>query len=128
MPGIPSDLPPVTPRKSTRVLPCKVIETQEHENSKGLNIYTKRYSRQFAIDRGRGIEMVQVKAYREGRETVLGYGNGEQEAIDDLKYAVQPDWDGTLDGEGKPQGCAIGGNVFPISGIVEHNKSLFSKE
>lgn len=45
-----------------------MIEQRVHDNPKGLNIHTKKYSRQFAIDRGRGIEMVQVTAYREGEK------------------------------------------------------------
>jgi hypothetical protein len=40
------------------------------------------------------------KAWRQGRPNILGYGMSEEEAVNDLRYRVQPDHDGTLDGLG----------------------------
>ncbi|MES2215750.1 MAG: hypothetical protein V4481_00455 [Patescibacteria group bacterium] len=68
---------------------------------------------------------VQWKAWRQGRPTILGYGMTEDEAIADLRYLVQPDHDGTLDGLGKPKGCVVGGNMHPVAEMVAHNKGLF---
>lgn len=70
------------------------------------------------------------EAYRESYPNVCGYGLTEQDAIDHLKYAVMPDWNGNLDGEGKPRGrgCLIGGNMFATSKVISHNKKQFEDE
>lgn len=71
-------------------------------------------------------QMVQWKAWRQGRPTVCGYGMTEQEAIDDLRYCVQPDHHGTLDGLGTPEGPIVGGNMFPREDVIRHNKGRFA--
>ena len=50
-----------------------------------INIITSKYHRDFAIDRGMGIEYVRWMAWRKGYPNVRGYGKTEQEAIDNLK-------------------------------------------
>ncbi len=50
----------------------------------------------------------------------------EERAIDDLRYCVQPDHDGTLDGLGKPQGTIIGGNHFTPAEAAAHNRVAFA--
>lgn len=90
-----------------------------------LKIRTSRASKCFQVWRGRS-KIVQYKAWRIGRPTIIGYGMTEQEAIDDLRYRVQPDLDGTLDGKGNPEGPMISGNMFDESEIVEHNKRRFN--
>jgi hypothetical protein len=80
---------------------------------KPLKINTEMAVKPFAIDRSRGTEMVQYKAWREGRPHVIGYGMTPEEAEYDLKNNVQPDWDGSLDGEGPYPTPAVGGNMFP---------------
>jgi hypothetical protein len=93
-----------------------------------LKIHAEMKPQPTLIDRGRGYEKVQWVAWRESRENVKGYGMTEQEAIDNLKYAVQPDWTGELDGEGPPKGLVIGGNfLFTKEEIVSHNKKQFEK-
>ncbi len=73
-------------------------------------------------------QRVQWKAWRQGRPTVLGYGMTEQEAIDDLRYRVQPDHDGTLDGLGAPKGPTIDGNMFTSGELLKYNKGLFTEQ
>jgi hypothetical protein len=65
-------------------------------------------------------------AEREGR-SAQGIGLTEQKAIDHLKYDVQPDLNGELDGEGTPQRCIIGGNMFLDAQILHQNKMAFGK-
>lgn len=68
------------------------------------------------------------KAWRQGRPLVCGYGMTEQEAIDELRYNVQPDHDGTLDGLGKPKGPVIGGNMFSASDVRNHNRERYAEK
>lgn len=72
-------------------------------------------------------DQVQWKAWRQGRPTILGYGMTEEEAIDDLRYRVQPDHDGTLDGLGTPKGAIINGSMFSAREILQHNKVMFNQ-
>jgi len=83
--------------------------------------------RELSVDRGHGLEIYRWKAWREGRPTVLGYGLTEENAINDLKYNVQPDHDGTLDGEGVPKGPLIGGNMFSRRQREDNNRGQFKK-
>jgi hypothetical protein len=75
--------------------------------------------------RGRS-QWAKWKAWRQGRPTTLGYGMTEEEAVYDLRYRVQPDHDGTLDGLGTPKGPAIGGNMFSTRYVTRHNKGRFA--
>jgi hypothetical protein len=67
------------------------------------------------------------KAWRQGRPTVLGYGMTEEEAVEDLRYRVQPDHDGTLDGLGAPKGPVIGGNRFSADDVMQRNQRCFAQ-
>ncbi len=92
-----------------------------------LKIFTEKKDREYAVGRGGSLKYYSWVAWRDTRPTVRGYGKTEIEAIDDLKYSVQPDWDGTLDGEGTPSGTIIGGNMFPHKQIIDNNRSRFKK-
>ena len=92
-----------------------------------LKIHTKQEERELGIDRGRGIEIYLWKAWRDGRSNVIGYAMTKKGAINDLKYSVQPDHDGTLDGAGVPKGTLIGDNMFSRRQMEDHNKSQFKK-
>lgn len=70
-------------------------------------------------------EIALWKAWRQGRPTVIGYGMTEQEAVNTLRYKVQPDHDGTLDGLGKPKGTLIGGNMLSPEVCEQHNQKQF---
>ena len=72
-------------------------------------------------------EWAKWKAWRRGRPTVVGYGMTERKAIEDLRYRVQPDHNGTLDGKGKPSGPMIGGNMSDAKDQIRHNKALFEE-
>lgn len=45
---------------------------------------------EFAVDRGRGIEMVLWHSRRKSRPKVIGYGMTATEAVHDLTHHVQP--------------------------------------
>jgi hypothetical protein len=94
-----------------------------------LRTITQKASRPFQVYDAARLPKSRValwKAWRQGRPTVLGYGMTEEDAIRDLKYNVQPDHDGTLDGEGKPKGPVIGGNMlFSRNQIMSHNQGRF---
>ncbi len=70
---------------------------------------------------------VQWKAWRRGRPTVLGYGITQDEAVADLRYNVQPDHDGTLDGLGTPKGPTIFGNMFTEQEVIDHNRGRYGR-
>ena len=89
-----------------------------------LKIHTEQYGPTL-IDRGNGNERVTWRAWREGRPRIFGYGTSEEMAIRDLKYTVQPDWTGELDGEGTPTGALVGGNMFHPEEVVRRNSECF---
>lgn len=89
-----------------------------------LKVLTLGSEEPYQVWRGRS-HWAKWKAWRQGRPAVLGYGMTEEEAVDDLRYRVQPDLDGTLDGFGVPKGPAIGGNMFSVDHVTQHNKRRF---
>ena len=106
--------------------------TQEMKNERAQNFtrplttLTSKADKPFQVwHHGRSITAL-YKAWRQGRPTIIGYGMTEQEAIDELRYVIQPDFDGTLDGLGKPSGTIIGGNMFSKDEVLKNNKGRFS--
>lgn len=49
------------------------------------DIEIEKYHRDYAIDRGYGVEMVRYRARRKSRPTVYGYGMDDMEAVEDLR-------------------------------------------
>ena len=92
-----------------------------------LKIITVMSEEPYFVWRGRS-QLAKWKAWRQGRPTVLGYGMTEEEAVDDLRYRVQPDHDGTLDGLGSPKGPVIGGNMLSAGHVTHHNRGRFSQK
>lgn len=90
-----------------------------------MRIVTEDAGQEYYVGKGGVSVPYRWKAWRDQRPLVIGYGLTEQEAIDDLKYRVQPDHTGELDGEGAPSGPLIGGNMFGPSEIVVRNKAAF---
>lgn len=117
-------------RKVARVLVRKILRLRTvrivwwHESKGQCPIYTRKMSRVYGY--GELCCPYLFVAWREGNETVLGYGMTEQGAIDHLKYATQPDWTGEMDGEGTPQGTMVFGNWFSGDDIVEFNRAAFA--
>jgi|GEM_PF-4243941 len=91
-----------------------------------LTLCTSQAPKPYKIWRG-GSETVQFKVWRIGRPTVCGYGVTLDEAVEDLRYRVQPDHTGELDGLGRPDGVIIGGNMFDSKMVTQHNKGRFAK-
>ncbi len=97
----------------------------DHNHPRPLKTLTKVADTPYQVWKGKS-RTVLWKAWREGRPTVVGYGMTEQEAVDELRYVIQPDHDGTLDGLGKPRGPTIGGNMRSQAFYQEHNRNQYA--
>jgi len=108
-----------------RVLHLRTVRIVWWHASKGnCPVYTRGMPRAYGY--GEFCRPYRFQAWREGRETTLGHGMTEQGAIDHLRFAVQPDWTGELDGEGTPKGTMVFGNQFSNDDIVELNRTAFA--
>lgn len=108
-------------------LPQEVLDEKAQEFSLPLKTVTVRADQPYRVWHHEESQWAQWKAWRQGRPTVLGYGPTETAAIEDLRYVVQPDHDGTLDGLGAPTGPIIGGNSFSPEERIAHNKKRLEK-
>ena len=98
------------------------------EPEKPLQIHALKCDKPFTFRQPGGTKAItaNVIAWREGIPTTIGYGMREEEATSDLRYRVAPDWNGDLDGAGKPNGCIVGGGMISREYATLHNQAKFA--
>jgi len=106
-------------------LPPQAIAELSGDYSLPLSTITVRADSPYQVWVDGSSQRAQWKAWREGQPTAVGYGMSEQEAVEDLRYAIKPDSDGSLDGLGTPSGALLGVGLQSRRATVQYNKKQF---